>query len=181
MPDSDVSKSPMTEVRNLLGCKHFKKPWQVYPICHTDSIRVAGIFCLSVVCQYVGKSINQHLGLPVPDIGSWKNMDNSLTTIPKFESHFSIVYLILWIMIYDLYFSFMVFVNSCYQKKHKLRPDCHVKTIRRRTGHGARREVLYVSGVPGTGKTASVLEAVRRLQAARRVDGLTRGWWGWGN
>jgi hypothetical protein len=116
MPDSDVSKSPMTEVRNLLGCKHFKKPWQVYPICHTDSIRVAGIFCLSVVCQYVGKSINQHLGLPVPDIGSWKNMDNSLTTIPKFESHFSIVYLILWIMIYDLYFSFMVFVNSCYQK-----------------------------------------------------------------
>ncbi|CAL1154221.1 unnamed protein product [Cladocopium goreaui] len=33
---------------------------------------------------------------------------------------------------------------------------------------GGRKEVLYVSGVPGTGKTASVLEAVRRLQAARK-------------
>lgn len=33
---------------------------------------------------------------------------------------------------------------------------------------GGRKEVLYVSGVPGTGKTASVLEVLRRLQAARK-------------
>jgi len=33
---------------------------------------------------------------------------------------------------------------------------------------GGRREVLYVSGVPGTGKTASVLEVVRRLRIARK-------------
>ena len=136
------------EVRNLLGCKHFKKPWQVYPICHTDSIHVAGIFCLSVVCQYVGKSINQHLGLPVPDIGSWKNMDKS-TTIPKSENHFSIVHLILWIiMIYYLYLSFMVRSTVAIQKKHKLLPDCHVKTIRRprrKRGETGRSSMSLVS------------------------------------
>jgi Cdc6-like AAA superfamily ATPase len=32
---------------------------------------------------------------------------------------------------------------------------------------GGRKEVLYISGMPGTGKTASVLEAVRRLQQVK--------------
>lgn len=34
---------------------------------------------------------------------------------------------------------------------------------------GGRREVLYISGMPGTGKTASVLEAVGSLRSARTV------------
>jgi len=36
---------------------------------------------------------------------------------------------------------------------------------------GGRREVLYVSGMPGTGKTASVLEVVRRLRLEKRREG----------
>eukprot|EP00913_Durusdinium_trenchii_P010031 g9412.t1 len=39
--------------------------------------------------------------------------------------------------------------------------------LRSAVQEGGRKEVLYVSGVPGTGKTASVLEAVRRLQISR--------------
>ncbi|CAJ1458869.1 unnamed protein product, partial [Effrenium voratum] len=39
--------------------------------------------------------------------------------------------------------------------------------LRTAVKEGGRKEVLYVSGVPGTGKTASVLEVVRRLQSAR--------------
>jgi len=34
-------------------------------------------------------------------------------------------------------------------------------------------QVLYVSGMPGTGKTASVLEAVRQLREAARGGGGT--------
>ncbi|CAE8616655.1 unnamed protein product, partial [Polarella glacialis] len=37
---------------------------------------------------------------------------------------------------------------------------------------GGRKEVLYISGMPGTGKTVSVLEAVRRLQAARTAGSI---------
>jgi len=36
---------------------------------------------------------------------------------------------------------------------------------------GGRREVLYVSGMPGTGKTASVLEVVRQLRLEKRREG----------
>ena len=39
-------------------------------------------------------------------------------------------------------------------------------------------QVLYVSGVPGTGKTASVLEVVRRLRIAR-TDSRVEGWTSW--
>ena len=61
---------------------------------HTNSVHVAGIFCLSVVCQCLGKSINQHLGIPVLDVGSWKNPNHS--QIPKpFPSIYSI-FMILW-------------------------------------------------------------------------------------
>ena len=128
-------------------------PPRIASIC----IDIAGIiFCLSVVCSHLGKSINQHHGLPVLDIGSCKKAGRIMKNTQPFPNTRAISFSILHVSTYILYSSFMVRSVETTQIG-MLRPWHPLE------------QVLYVSGVPGTGKTASVLEVLRRLQAARRV------------
>eukprot|EP00931_Biecheleriopsis_adriatica_P101294 TRINITY_DN76464_c0_g1_i1.p1 TRINITY_DN76464_c0_g1~~TRINITY_DN76464_c0_g1_i1.p1 ORF type:complete len:949 (+),score=181.62 TRINITY_DN76464_c0_g1_i1:32-2878(+) len=56
--------------------------------------------------------------------------------------------------------------NSGMLPGRELEQEQIMKFLRDTIRAGGRKEVLYISGMPGTGKTASVLEVVRRLQSA---------------